>query len=97
MNAKNISRTKVSRHDRVLEAEFERHLKRGVIEYDLWVCRAYALIAGGYTEQAAGRHLAVEMATMPAEVAEAVSHAAECHRALSGRLGRPNRGGRRVA
>jgi hypothetical protein len=71
-----------------------------VVGYDLHVCRAYQLIAGGYSERSAAARLAFEMRTTPADVAEAVSHAAECHRALSGLLGRsngPKVGARKVA
>jgi hypothetical protein len=80
-----LNRKKPSSHER----EFDRKAK--VVEYDLWVCRAAVLIAAGYSERRAKAHLATEMAVMPSDVAEAVSHAAECHQALSGRLRRPNR------
>jgi hypothetical protein len=79
-----IKRPKPSSHDR----EIER--KPAVCGYDLHVCRAYLFLATGETERSTVRLLAAEMSVMPSEVADAVSHAAECHRALSGLLGRPN-------
>jgi hypothetical protein len=89
-----LNRTSKTSHERV----FER--PRAAVEYDLWVCRAAVLMAAGHSERSAKARLATEMAVTPATVAEAVSHAAECHRALSGLLGRSNGtkpGARKVA
>jgi hypothetical protein len=44
--------------------------------------RIVELLAAGYTEHTVCRRLAAEVGATPSEVAEAVSHAAECHRAL---------------
>ena len=89
-----INRKKPSSHER----DFER--QPTVCQYDLQVCRAAVLMASGHSERSAVARLAVELRVTPATVAEAVSHAAECHRALSGLLGRSNSakaGARKVA